>query len=96
MAITANGTPTDDWSLITSATGNTTVSVSCTKYDLELVNHNSGSTPPAADLRGHPVVRGRIEPVTLKSGDHLWQRIAPTKDVGTSDDTPKIVYTVQT
>lgn len=93
MAVTANGTPTDAWTLIHSATGDTIVSISCDKYNLQVANHDSGTNAPT--VKGHPVRIGEVLPVTLKSGDHLWHRIAPTVDVGTADDTPTTVYTIQ-
>lgn len=96
MAVTANGTPTDAWTLITSASGDATVSISCDKYDLQVANHSSASTPPAATLNGHRVKAGNVMVVSMVNNDHLWHRIAPTKDVGTADDTPTTVYTVQT
>ena len=95
MAVTANGTPTDSWSLITSASGNANVSISCDKYDLQVVNHNSGSNAPADTLRGHKIKRGDVMVVSVKNGDHIWHRIAPIKDVGTDNDDPVTVYTIQ-
>ena len=96
MAVTANGTPTDAWTLITSASGNATVSISCDTYDLQVANHSSGSTPPAATLKGHRVKAGDVMVVSMVNGDHIWHRIHPLKDVGTPDDAAKTVYTVQT
>ena len=96
MAITANGTPTDTYSLLVSSTGTGTLSVSNDTFDIQVVNHDSGSTPPAETLKGHTVRIGTILPVGLKNGDHIWHRIAPLKDLGTEDDEPKTVYTVQT
>lgn len=95
MTATTNGTPTDDWTLVVSATGTGTVSISCDDYDLHVVNHTSGSTPPAATLKGHTVKIGTTEPIGVKNGDHIWHRIKPTKDIGSPDHSPQVVTTVQ-
>ena len=93
MAVTTNGTPTDAWSLVYSAAGDATVSISCRMHDLEVVNHNSGSTPPAASIKsGHDCNRGEVLVVSVVSGDHLWQRIRPSLP---ENPTPVIVVTVQ-
>ena len=96
MAVTTNGTPTDAWTLVHSATSEVSTSYSCRMHDVELIIHDSGSTPPADTLFGHDVLRGRIEPGTLKSGDHLWHRIRRTSKAGTADDVPVSVFTIQT
>lgn len=96
MTATANGTVTDTYTLLRTAAGDERVSVSAIMHDIEVANHTSGSTPPAATVRGHPVKNGETEIITIGSGDHLWWRIKPTVQVGSSDDTPKGVYTVET
>lgn len=95
MTATTNGTPTDDWTLVVSATGTGTLSISSDDYDLHVVTHTSGSTPPAATLKGHTVKIGNVLPIGLKNGDHIWQRIRPTADVGKADHTPTVATTVQ-
>ena len=96
MTATTNGTPTDTYALLHSATSDGTVSLGIHKMDVEVVNHTSGSTPPAATLRGNPIRNGTSEAIPVKSGDHLWWRIRDTSMVGTADDTPIAAITIQT
>ena len=96
MTATTNGTPTNAYALLHSATGTGTVSIGPHVMDVEVVNHTSGSTPPAATLRGHPVRHNASDAIPVKSGDHLWWRLADLSKVGTTDDTPIAAITVQT
>ena len=65
-----------------AAAGDETASISCETYDVEVVNHTSGSTPPAETLRGHPYAKGGSYAIGVSSGDHLWWRIRRTIDDG--------------
>ena len=82
------------WKLIRSATGSETLSLSAKFLNKEVVNHNSASTPPAATVEGgHDVLVGRAPLVlSLKSGDHIWGRTAPT---AAEDQFDGFVSTVQ-
>ena len=96
MAVTTNLTPTDAWAKVHSATGATTLSCGCKYMDIEVINHNSGSTPPAATLEGYRVAAGQVLAVSLVAGDHLYHRINRTGAAGTGDGGPVAVYTIQT
>ena len=96
MTATINGTPTNTYALLHSASADGTVSLGPHKLDVEVLNHTSGSTPPAATLRGHPIRHNTSEAVPVKSGDHLWWRIRDVSMVGSADDTPIAAITVQT
>ena len=90
---TANGTPTDAWTLVKNASAAAKGGVSCQYVDIEIAI-NSSSTAPAATLEGHFVKARHTEPVTLKAGNRLWWRIAPMRG-GTSDGAPVGVHTIE-
>ena len=90
---TANGTPTDAWSLVKHATVAAKGGVSCQYTDIEIVI-TATATAPAASLEGHFVHARHTEPVTLKAGNRLWWRIAPKRG-GTADGSPVGVYTIE-
>ena len=87
---TANGTPTDAWTLVKNASVAAKGGVTSQFADIEIATTNS-ATAPAASFKGHPVFRGRTEPVTLKVNDRLWWRLL---DPGASGD-PVGVYTIE-
>ena len=95
MTATTNGTPTNTYALLHSATGDGVISIGPHMLDVEVVNHTSGSTPPAATLRGHPVKRNSSDAIPFKSGNHLWWRLMDLSNVGTTDDTPIAAITIQ-
>ena len=96
MTATTNGTPTNTYALLHTASSDGTVSLGPHMVDVEVLNHTSGSTPPAATLRGHPIRHNTSETIPVQSGDHLWWRIKDVSMAGTAADTPIAAITVQT
>ena len=95
MTATTNGTPTNTYTLLHSASADGTVSVGPHVMTVEVVNHTSGSSAPAATLRGHPIKHNSSDAIPVKSGDHLWWRLMDVSQVGTSSGTPTAAITVQ-
>ena len=93
MAVTTNGTPTDSWQLASSGAGTLTIG---SKYvDLETINHNSASTPPADTLEGFKVAQGEVQAIPMQTADHIWYRINRTNAAATDDGTPVSVMMKQ-
>ena len=90
---TANGTPTDAWTLVKNASAAAKGGVSCQYVNIEIAI-TATATAPSADLEGHFIPARHTEPVTLKAGNRLWWRIAPMK-AGTDDADPVGVYTIE-
>ena len=59
---TANGTPTDAWSLVITATAAMEGGVSCQYVDIEIAT-TPNATAPAATIEGHYVPARHTEPV---------------------------------
>lgn len=67
---TANGTPTDAWTLVVNATAASKGGVSCQYTNIEIAITNT-ATAPSATFEGHFVNARHTEPVTLKTGNRL-------------------------
>ena len=89
---TANGTPTDAWSLVKHVTSAEKGGVSCRYTDIEIAVTET-ATAPAATLEGHFVKKRHTEPVELSAGARLWWRIAPM-NAATSEGGPVGIYTI--
>ena len=74
MAVTTNITITGAYTLLRTAAGKEVFSGCSLDRACEVVNHDSGTTAPAATLRGYPYKQGEVFSLPLVSGDHLWWR----------------------
>ena len=89
---TGNGTPTDAWTLVATASVASKGGVSCQYTNIEIAITDTATAPPAS-LEGHFVGARKTEPVELSVNARLWWRIAPMR-AGTSDGEPVGVYTI--
>ena len=89
---TGNGTPTDAWTLVHTASAASKGGVSCQYTDIEIAITDTATAPPAS-LEGHFVHARKTEPVELSANARLWWRIAPMR-AGTDDAAPVGVHTI--